>query len=58
MQTCFSAFRIPERTHCGFGTKHGTVNKGKSIIDCIGEPEQWLGNESSTQKSLSDRYWS
>lgn len=26
----------------GFGTKYETVNKGKSIIDCIGESEQWL----------------
>ena len=26
----------------GFGTKFGTVNKGKSIIAGIGEPEKWL----------------
>ena len=26
----------------GFGTKNGTVNKGKSIIAGIGEPEKWL----------------
>lgn len=26
----------------GFGTKNGTVNKGKSIIAGIGESEKWL----------------
>ena len=31
-----------DHTKVGFGTKNGTVNKGKSIIAGIGEPEKWL----------------
>ena len=45
-----------EKAMVDIGTQSGTVNKGKSIIGCIGEPEQWLWNESSRQKSLSDKY--
>ena len=31
-----------EKAMVDIGTQSGTVNKGKSIIGCIGEPEQWL----------------
>ena len=42
------SYRIAVRTKkfliklTGFGTKNGTVNKGKNIIAGIGEPEKWL----------------
>ena len=38
----YAAVPCRGRLEIGFGTKFGTVNKGKSIIAGIGEPEKWL----------------
>lgn len=41
IKSSISSYRgnCPCPYNTGFGTKSGTVNKGKSIIGCVGEPE-------------------